>query len=72
MIWSLGLKPNNIPRPFLKKLQQYIRIYFMFIHCMPKYMALSFDHNKKMWELSQIIFLIVMAPLRMVFLNFGN
>lgn len=26
----------------------------MFVHCMPKYMALRFDHNKKMWELSQI------------------
>jgi len=47
-------------------------IYFMFIYCMPNYMAWSFHYNKKGENHYKFVFLIDVAPLGIKFLNFEN
>ncbi len=44
----------------------------MFIHCMPKYMDLSFHWNKKGGNHYKFVFIIALAFLGITFLNFGN
>jgi len=45
----------------------------MFIHYIPKYMALSFYWNKNKWEIIyKFVFLIVVALSGITFLNFEN
>jgi hypothetical protein len=45
---------------------------FMFIYCMPKYMALNSYWNKNTWELLEICILNIHGLLGIINLNFGN
>jgi len=46
--------PNNILGPFSLNVFIIVIFFFMFIYCMPKYMAWNFHYNKKMWKSLQI------------------
>jgi hypothetical protein len=55
---------NNILGPLFKNVFILIIFFFMFIYCMPKYMAWSFQYNEKRWKSLQIYIPYWCGPFR--------